>query len=144
MLIERLTLPALDLPLEARLHRPDGPGPAPLVILAHGFKGFMDWGPWPWLGARLAEQGIAMLRFNFSHNGIGPEPEQFTEFDRFQANTFTREVAEMGAALQAGARLILVPDGDHTFGARHPFQAEPPEPLRTALAGTLELLRSIR
>jgi pimeloyl-ACP methyl ester carboxylesterase len=52
---------------------------------------------------------------------------------------------EQGQRLaQAGARLIQVVDGDHTFGARHPFQAEPPEPLRTALAGTLELLRSIR
>jgi dienelactone hydrolase len=102
-----LTIPALDLPLDARLHRPDPatPGPVPLVILAHGFKGFMDWGPWPWLAERLAEQGIACLRFNFSHNGIGPEPEVFTEFKLFEENTFTRQVAEARAVVKAGAAL---------------------------------------
>jgi len=121
MSIERLTLPALDLPLDARLHRPAGTAPAPLVILAHGFKGFMEWGPWSWVAERLAEQGLACLRFNFSHNGIGAEPEVFTELRRFEDNTFTREVGEVRAALRAGkalpgidpARIILL---GHSLG----------------------------
>ena len=111
MSVERLTLPALDLPLDARLHRPSAAGPVPLVILAHGFKGFMDWGPWPWLGEQLAAQGLAFLRFNFSHNGIGADPEVFTEDQRFQDNTFTREVAEARAALKAGAALPGIDPG---------------------------------
>ena len=101
----RLTIPALDLPLEAWLDRPAQADPAPLVILAHGYKGFMDWGPWPWLAQKMTEQGFAFLRFNFSHNGIGAEPEVFTEYERFQANTFTREVAEVRAVLKAAALL---------------------------------------
>jgi len=105
MSVERLTLPGLDLPLDARLHRPSAAGSAPLVILAHGFKGFMDWGPWPWLAEQFAAQGLACLRFNFSHNGIGADPEVFTEQQRFQDNTFTREAGEAGAALRAGAAL---------------------------------------
>ena len=100
-----LTIPALDLPLDARLHRPAGAGLAPLVILAHGYKGFMDWGPWPWLAEQLTKEGFAFLRFNFSHNGIGAEPEVFTEYDRFEANTFSREVAEVRAVQKAAGLL---------------------------------------
>lgn len=100
-------IPALDLPLPACLHLPAAgtAGPLPLVILVHGFKGFMDWGPWPWLAEALAGAGQACLRFNFSHNGIGAAADAFTELDRFQANTFSREVAELEAVLQAAAAL---------------------------------------
>jgi len=159
-----LELAGLDRPLRARLTAP--PDPSRAVVLAHGFKGFMDWGCWPWVAARLAEAGVACLRFNFSHNGIGADPEAFTELDRFEANTFSREVAELRAVLEAardlpelrglevspldhgrrleaaGARLVVIPGGDHTFGAAHPFRGEAPAPLRAALAATLEALQS--
>jgi len=270
---QTLHLPALDLPLDARFARPVGTEPAPLVILVHGFKGFMDWGCWPWVAGQLNRAGYATLRFNFSHNGIGADPQAFTELKRFEANTNSREVAELGAALraaatlpgvdparitllghslggaiallaagaapeavagvitwasiagldrlfgfadqaetwrrqghmevanartgqimrlgvglledweahkaeldvlaalrrytaargprvtaihggrdtsvplehgrrlaEAGARLVVVPEGDHTFGSTHPFQAEAPAPLREALAATLQAL----
>lgn len=107
MLDTALTIPALDLPLAAHWHRPNAGGRAlaPLVILVHGFKGFMDWGPWPWVAERLADSGCACLRFNFSHNGIGPDPEAFTEEQLFEDNTFTREVRELGAVLKTAATL---------------------------------------
>jgi len=41
----------------------------------------------------------------------------------------------------AGASLVTVKGGDHTFGATHPFQAEPPAPLREAMAATLAALQ---
>jgi dienelactone hydrolase len=276
MPIEPLLIPALDLPVPGLLERPAGPGPWPLVILAHGFKGFMAWGPWPWVSGRLAEAGFACLRLNFTHNGIGADPEVFTEDQRFEDNTFSREVAELRAVVKAaaalpgvepsriillghslggaiallaaaqapaevsavvtwagvasldrllgfrdhteawrrdgfvevrnartgqvmrmgvglledweahrdaldvpgalralvkagrpvtafqgsldaavapeqgqrladaGARLVLVAGGDHTFGARHPFQGDPPEALREVMAGTLKALREGR
>ena len=28
--------------------------PAPIVFFCHGFKGFKDWGPWPWLCGEIA------------------------------------------------------------------------------------------
>ena len=112
---QRLTIPAVDLPLDARLHRPAGQGLAPLVILAHGYKGFMDWGPWPWLAQQFVGQGFAFLRFNFSHNGIGADPEVFTEYERFEANTFTREVAELRAVLKAAALLPGIDPGRVTL-----------------------------
>src|SRR6185295_15752284 len=65
-----------------------------VVVFLHGFKGFKDWGPWPTLMEQLAEEGFITLAFNFSHNGIGDDPLNFTEFDRFARNTFTRDLAE--------------------------------------------------
>jgi len=263
---QSLSIPGVDLPLNAVLTLPAVPGP--LVILAHGFKGFMDWGCWPWVAEQLAAAGSACLRFNFSHNGIGADPQAFTELDRFEANTFTREVEELRAVVRAasalpgvdarriallghsrggaiallasegvsqvitwaslasleglmgfkgqeeawrregfvearnartgqvmrlgaglledweahrgaldvtaalarllkaggrataihgdadqavplaharrleagGARLVIIPDGDHTFGSTHPFPAEPPRTLKAALNATVEAL----
>lgn len=262
---EMLSIPGVDFPLRATLTHSAVPGP--LVVVVHGFKGFMDWGCWPWVAERCAEAGVSCLRFDFSHNGIGADPQVFSEPERFQANTFTREVEELrsviraarelphvggvsllghsrggaiallasegaarvvtwaslagledlhgyrgqeeawrrdgfvevanartgqvmrlGSALledwedhrrdldveaalkrfvarggkataihgdadpsvplaharrleKAGARLVVVPGGDHTFGSTHPFQAEAPAPLREAMAATLEALR---
>lgn len=102
MRTEELTFEGLDLPLRGVLTLPAAPGP--LVVLAHGFKGFMDWGCWPWVAGRLAEAGFGCLRFNFSHNGIGADPQAFTEYGLFEANTFSREVAELRCAVRSAAR----------------------------------------
>ena len=103
MKIESLTLPGVDFQLTAVLTRAAAPGH--VVVLAHGFKGFMDWGCWPWVAERFAEAGVSCLRFNFSHNGTGGDPQVFTELERFQANTFTREVEELRAAVRAARDL---------------------------------------
>ena len=138
---QTLAIPALDLTLDARLRRPqDGSdGATPLVILVHGFKGFMDWGPWSWVAERLAESGYACLRFNFSHNGIGQNPVAFTELQRFEANTFTREVLELGAVIRAAAalpgidpaRLVLL--GHSLGGAIALLAAAQADKLRTVI-----------
>jgi pimeloyl-ACP methyl ester carboxylesterase len=266
MLNEKFTIKGIDLPLRASLSR--AAAGSPLVILVHGFKGFMDWGCWPWVAAQFRDAGLSCLRFNFSHNGIGDDPLAFTELERFQANTYSREVAELGCVMAAaaaldgidparihllghsrggaiallasegaaqvvtwaslagleglmgfrgqeaawrrdgfvearnartgqvmrlgvglledweanrealdvtaalsrfttrggkataihgdadqgvplehglrlqaaGARLVTIPGGDHTFGSTHPFQAEPPAPLKAAMAATLDAL----
>jgi pimeloyl-ACP methyl ester carboxylesterase len=100
---EIFTIQGTDSPLRAALTRAQEPGR--LVILVHGFKGFMDWGCWPWVAERCAEAGVGCLRFNFSHNGIGADPQAFTELDLFQANTFTREVEELRAVIRAAQAL---------------------------------------
>lgn len=74
----------------------------PAVVFCHGFKGFKDWGPFPEWGRRLAEAGFVSVLFNFSHNGVSPErPTAFTELDRFAENTFTRELDDLRAVLDA-------------------------------------------
>jgi len=66
-----------------------------LVIVVHGFKGFKDWGFFPYLCERLAEAGFFAVSFNFSHNGIGPDMLNFTESEKFAENTISREVSEL-------------------------------------------------
>ncbi len=65
------------------------------VVVAHGFKGFKDWGFFPHLCTTLAAAGHAVVSFNFSHNGIGPDPEVLSELEAFSRNTFTRELDEL-------------------------------------------------
>ncbi|MFN0007458.1 MAG: alpha/beta hydrolase family protein [Planctomycetota bacterium] len=93
-----------------RLVHPDDPGrnlngaidvPArragrlPHVILIHGFKGFMDWGFFPEIARRIAERGIAAVRYNASGSGVGEDLETFTETEAFARNTLSREIEDL-------------------------------------------------
>jgi dienelactone hydrolase len=84
----------------------------PVVVFCHGFKGFKDWGPFPAWGRRMAESGFVSVLFNFSYNGVAPDrPTEFTELDKFADNTFTRELDDLDAVLDAvtGEQLAGVP-----------------------------------
>lgn len=71
------------------------------LILVHGFKGFKDWGFFPYTGDYFAKRGFFTIIFNFSHNGIGENPTEFTELDKFAENTFSREIKELGEVINA-------------------------------------------
>ena len=43
---------------------------AACLILVHGFKGFKDWGFFPFTAEHFAKCGYFVITFNFSHNGI--------------------------------------------------------------------------
>jgi len=65
------------------------------IIHVHGFKGFKDWGFNPFLAQFFAKKGYFVITFNFSHNGIGKNPLEFTELEKFAENTFSLEVNEL-------------------------------------------------
>lgn len=71
------------------------------IIFVHGFKGFKDWGFIPYLSDYFAKLGFFVITFNFSHNGIGENPTEFTELDKFAKNTFSREVRELNELISA-------------------------------------------
>ncbi len=74
----------------------------PVVVFCHGFKGFKDWGPFPEWGRRLARAGFVSVHMNFSYNGVHRDaPTEFTELDKFADNTFTRELDDLQAVLDA-------------------------------------------
>jgi pimeloyl-ACP methyl ester carboxylesterase len=73
---------------------------APAVLVAHGFKGFKDWGSFPWICDQLAEAGLRAIRFDFSHNGV--EETDFDRLDLFLLDTPTRHQEDL-AALAAAA-----------------------------------------
>lgn len=72
-----------------------GDASAPAVLIAHGFKGFMNWGMFPWLAERLAEAGLRAVRFDFSHNGV--EKTDFDRLDLFMLDTPTRHQEDLAA-----------------------------------------------
>ena len=80
---------------------PDSARPLGCIIYVHGFKGFKDWGFVPYIGEFLSGRGFLAVTFNFSHNGIGDDPLEFTEMDKFAANTFSLEIAEVRAVIAA-------------------------------------------
>lgn len=68
---------------------------SPCLILVHGFKGFKDWGFWNYTAEYFSKKGYFVLSFNFSHNGIGNNKLEFTEFEKFAENTFSLEITEL-------------------------------------------------
>ncbi len=69
--------------------------PRSLVIVVHGFKGFMDWGFFPWLAEHLAKHELAVCRFNMSRCGIGGRGDEFDRLDLFAGDTYSAQVADL-------------------------------------------------
>lgn len=91
---------------------------APVVIFAHGFKGFKDWGTHNLVANYFAANGYKYLKFNFSHNGTTPDnPVDFADLVAFSDNTFSIELEDLdtiidfacsgsGMAVASGVYLI--------------------------------------
>jgi pimeloyl-ACP methyl ester carboxylesterase len=74
---------------------------APCIIFVHGFKGFKNWGFFPYSGNYFSEKRFFVITFNFSHNGVGQSLTEFDELDRFAKNTFSLEVLELNEIIDA-------------------------------------------
>ena len=81
------------LPIRGDLDVPDGA--RALVVIVHGFKGFKDWGFFPWLAEFLGRERAAVCRFNMSRSGIGENPETFERLDLFADDTYSAQVADL-------------------------------------------------
>ncbi len=66
-----------------------------LTVIVHGFKGFKDWGFFPWLAEALCDEGSAVVRFNMSRSGIGENPEAFDRLDLFAGDTYTTQIHDL-------------------------------------------------
>lgn len=75
-------------------------GIQPIAIFVHGFKGFKDWGAFNEMSKYMANNGMALLKFNFSRNGTTVnEPTKFANPEAFGQNNYTIELAELGLVL---------------------------------------------
>lgn len=81
------------LPIAGDLDVPERP--RALVIVVHGFKGFKDWGFFPWLAQRLTQHHLAVCRFNMSRSGIGDDPETFSRLDLFEHDTYSTQLDDL-------------------------------------------------
>jgi dienelactone hydrolase len=89
---------------EGDLRYPAGKSRLPVVMVCHGFTAHKDWGPFPYIGKRLAERGLASIVFNFSHNGIGRNPRRFSEPEKFSRNTIGKELEDVAGVVNALTR----------------------------------------
>jgi dienelactone hydrolase len=77
--------------------------PRPAVVVVHGFKGFKDWGMFPPLAERLARAGFTAVAYNASGSGVD-DTGAFVWPERFGRNTFSAELADLSAVVDALAR----------------------------------------
>ncbi|EHQ25282.1 alpha/beta hydrolase [Mucilaginibacter paludis] len=93
---------------------------APLVIFAHGFKGFKDWGTHNLVARYFAGQGFSYLKFNFSHNGTTPEhPTDFTDLIAFGDNTFSIELDDLNAVIDFACNGSAIPPAKKVYLIGH-------------------------
>jgi uncharacterized protein len=88
-------------PLRGDVRVGEGEGPLPVVVVCHGFKGFKNWGFFPYSSEQLAACGILAVSFNFTGCGVGADLQNFTELDRFAADTTTQQLDDLGCVLDA-------------------------------------------
>ncbi|HWN42286.1 MAG TPA: alpha/beta fold hydrolase [Thermoanaerobaculia bacterium] len=100
--------------LHGLIDLPDEPGERPAVVVCHGFKGFLDWGFFPYLAALLADRGFVVIRFNLSGAGMLPGDDLVTDPDAFQANTHGRELADLLAVMAATGETLAPGRVDRT------------------------------
>ncbi len=103
------------------MYLPEAANP-PLVAVIPGFKGFKDWGFFPWLSAHLAQAGIAVACINLSHCGIGANPETFERLDLFEGDTWSKRLFDIQQVLNAAQLGLLT-------------QKASPNPARLGLLG---------
>jgi pimeloyl-ACP methyl ester carboxylesterase len=105
---------------------------APLVIFAHGFKGFKDWGAHNLVARYFAENGFRFLKFNFSHNGTTAEhPTDFADLIAFADNTFSIELDDLKAVI------------DFTFGGSGIAVANEVYVIGHSMGGGISIIKAV-
>jgi len=92
------TIPSAEgLPIRGDIESADDP--RALVVIVHGFKGFKDWGFFPWTAQRLLQHRLAVCRFNMSRSGIGDDPETFDRLDLFEHDTYSTQLRDLAVVV---------------------------------------------
>lgn len=95
------------LPIRGDLEVPRGA--RALVIVIHGFKGFKDWGFFPWLAEVLCSGRFAVCRFNMSRSGIGENRETFDRLDLFADDTYSTQLDDLGSVVRHCQNRVALP-----------------------------------
>jgi len=90
-------------PIYGNTHQPDVE-PRGAIVIAHGFKGYKDYGMFPLLAKAFADAGFIAHRFNFSHSGMTNETETFARPDLFEKDTWNKQVSDLRAVVEAMTR----------------------------------------
>ena len=69
--------------------------PKGIVIMAHGFKGYKEYGMFPWIATQFSNDGYIVHRFNFSHSGMLDGDGPFERSDLFEQATWNTQVEDL-------------------------------------------------
>lgn len=56
---------------------------------------FKDWGPFPYIGDKLAQENYCSIVLNYSHNGVEEQRNRITNLEKFAANTVSEELDDI-------------------------------------------------
>ena len=95
-----ITPGAIGKPITLDIFYTDAFTAKPMVVYAHGFNGFKDWGNADIIAVQFAAAGFVFVKFNFSHNGTTPEHlQEFTDLDAFGNNNYTKQLNDLNAVI---------------------------------------------
>ncbi len=78
-----------------------------VIVFAHGYKGYKDWGAWNLMEDYFLKQGFGFVKFNMSHNGgTVDEPIDFPDLEAFGRNTYTFEINDLNGIINETDRII--------------------------------------
>lgn len=114
MSTELLEIPGPDgFPIRVRTLSVASPRGA--VVICHGFKGFSQWGFFPWLSERVAAMGMRVVAFDFSGSGM-TAGGSFSDQEGFYSNTFSRELRDLETVLAESRRRKWITGAYGLFG----------------------------
>jgi pimeloyl-ACP methyl ester carboxylesterase len=88
-------------PIIGNTHMPAG-RPRGVIVIAHGFKGYKDYGMFPRIARECAAHGdLVAHRFNFSHSGMTNRLETFERPDLFERDTWNKQVFDLICVMRA-------------------------------------------
>ena len=84
----------------ADCYYPESDQKLPLLIFAHGYKGYKDWGTFNLMAEEFVKTGFAFVKFNFSHNGTTLDnSSQFDDLEAFGNNNYSKEMSDYQAVI---------------------------------------------
>lgn len=89
---------AADLPIKGIMRYTAEAGEKPLVLVLHGFKGFKEYGFFPYICEEIAAAGALTAIIDFSHNGVISQDPVY-EADVFAVNTVSQQLKDAANAV---------------------------------------------
>lgn len=80
--------------------RPAGK-PRGVAVIVHGFKGYMDYGLFPSLARRVADEGFIAHRFNLAHSGMTRNIATFERPELFARDRWRHQVEDVMSVVGA-------------------------------------------
>lgn len=84
------------LPISLDIFYPDEAEARPVIVYAHGFNGFKDWGNFDLIAEQAIDAGFSFVKFNFSHNGTSHlHPQDFVNLEAFGHNNYSKQLYDL-------------------------------------------------